>query len=95
MGCIPPLRTVSTLQFHKLRSLGQSLVRVLDSALTGSQKSSPRFHSSSERSTYQDLELGESRKQPRKESEPLYESKSLSVTGRYPRGGDNSSSTRE
>lgn len=81
MGCAPPLRAVSKIQFSKLRSLSQSLVRLVDSARTKRERSSSGFHSSSERSAYQDIELGDSRKQSRKQNTPLYEAKNFAVAG--------------
>ena len=83
MGCAPPLRAVSKIQFSKLRSLSQSLVRLVDSARTKRERSSLGFHSSSERSAYQDIELGDSRKQSRKQNAPLYEAKNFAVAGTY------------
>ena len=60
-----------------MRSLSQSLVRITDSARTSRQRSS------SKRSTYHVIELGDSRKQPHKESAPLYEANNLTVAETY------------
>ena len=87
MGCVPPLRAVSRIELSRLRSLSLSLVRIMDSARTRRQKSTSRFYSASERSTYQDLELGDSHKQPHKEKDPLYKAHNLSAVGKYPKDG--------
>ncbi len=55
----------------------------MDSARTSRQKVSSRFHHSSERSTYHDIELGDSHKQPHKESAPLYEANNFAVAETY------------
>ena len=77
MGCVPPLRATSKIQLPKLRSVSQSLVRLMGSARNSLSKSS-KMHSTSDRSDrsdrseYEDLELGGSRKQPRLESALIY-----------------------
>jgi hypothetical protein len=71
MVCIPPLRAVSKIQIPNLRSIGQSLVRIMGSTRSSRTKSSSKFHSSSESSKYQHLELGDSRKQLHKENTVL------------------------
>lgn len=85
MGCIPPLRAVSKIQFHKMRSAGQSLVHIMGSTPSSRTKVSPRFHGSSGPSANQDLELKDSCKQPHNEKTLLYGEKGLSVAGTYPK----------
>lgn len=60
-----------------------SLVRIMGSTRSSRTKSSSKFHSSSESSTYQHLELGDSRKQLHKENTVLCGDKDFSVTGIY------------
>ncbi|MCJ1375681.1 hypothetical protein MMC20_006918 [Loxospora ochrophaea] len=79
MGCVPPLRAVSKIQFPKLRSLGQSLIRIISITRSSRTESSSRFHDGSERSTYQHLELKDSHKQPYKESTPSSRDKDFFV----------------
>lgn len=88
MGCVPPLCAVSKIEFPKLRSLGESLVRIMGSACSSRTKSLSRFHSSSERSTYQHFELGDSRKQLHKENTLLHGDKDFSGTRVYPKDGN-------
>ena len=87
MGCIPPHRAVTKIQFPKLRSLGESIVRIMGSTHSSRLKSS-RLHSKSERSTYQKFELGDSRRQGHKEDTLLHGDKEASATGLYPKEGN-------
>ncbi|KAL2043495.1 hypothetical protein N7G274_003802 [Stereocaulon virgatum] len=87
MGCVPPLRAVTKIQFPRLRSLAESLVRIIGSTHNSWTKNSSRFHSSSKHSTYQHFDLEDSAKRLHKENAHPYEDREFSVLGNDPKDG--------